>query len=211
VSDFAFSPDGRFVMLGGTSGATAIRLADRRRLLLVVHGGATLAHTDDLLFDGDGAVAEELRVRLGDDLLQSDVVRLAQLPDRHQRPKLVEDFFAGKPVTLPGDLADGLGPPPGLTLAASPVEGDRTTVTLRAVDRGGGIGSLRLFSGGKPVEVPPPTSAEIGAGAVERSIEVPVGPKTSITAHATAARGGTRSPSEQVTPKKRAEGSGPSR
>lgn len=73
---------------------------------------AMLVTTPDGLFSGDDAAFGRIFYRIGSNILHDDIVPAARLSHYFHRPSLVQDFWAGRPLKLPPDVAKGVGKPP---------------------------------------------------------------------------------------------------
>ena len=151
----AFSPDARSIVSGGWDGALKfwdVASGRERASDIALRGEALLMTTPEGYYDYEGATAEQdVLVRTGTGLF--DVTDIRSYRERFYRPDLVRRALRGEtlPTTL-GTLAD-VGAAPGVSVSGVPaeVEGASLELHVRLVDRGGGIGVVRVFINGTAV------------------------------------------------------------
>jgi WD40 repeat protein len=110
---------------------------------------AVLHSAENGLFTGDDGAFDRMIYRIGSDVGEQVIVD--QLFEHFYRPKLLEDFWAGRPLDLHPDVVKGVGKPPRveiLDVPSGPVERDSIDVRVRAHSRGGGVTQIRLFNNG---------------------------------------------------------------
>lgn len=138
----------------------------------------SLVSTPDGLFTGDEAAFSRIFYRLGPDVLHDDLVTADQLFEHFHRSTLVEDFWSNRPLELPTGLESGVGRPPSIELLDVPdrVSGEQqrvVTLRVRAEDRGGGVGEVRVFVNGARADTLETTHQETASSASTSGGEVP--------------------------------------
>lgn len=188
-SRLVWSPDHRTVAMLTDSAVTLARASDGATLRLEQFdaGGraAMLAYTRDGLFTGDDRAFDRVAYRLGPSVANGEMITADQLFEQFHRPDLVADFLADRAVSPPAEVARGVGLPPEVSFVALPVDPvntERLTVRLRALDRGAGVSDLRVYvngtraDAGRGLRVTHELTAAVDGAAVERAVDVLLAP-----------------------------------
>jgi hypothetical protein len=180
VSALSWRPDGKLLLAAGTD-LRMHRLSDALSVAMrsfeVDAVEASLAHTDDGLFEGESATFERVIFRVGTDLRQADLLSADQLFEMFHHPGLVKDFSDGRPMVVAKEVSQGIGLPPRVEFAEPvPTEtaAGRIVVKVKATDRGGGVSEVRIFVNGKRVDLAADagTGMSLDAGRLEVAREV---------------------------------------
>jgi len=156
VKAVVFSPDGRWLFSGSDDGSVRVwepSTGAAVALLSTINNSENwIVVTNDGLFDGSPEGTQKLVAwRMGGHVYP---------PDRfftdYYTPGLLAKLFAGEHPTPQVDLA-ALKLPPEVHVSSSAsgsaAQQQRISVAVEAVDRGGGIGEVRLYQNGKLVGV----------------------------------------------------------
>jgi WD40 repeat protein len=164
----AFSPDGRLLYASCSDGTIRIwdPLSGKELLAcLVTAGGDWLRWTPEGWFEGSPkAMRDAVYIVDGFRTLE-----LEQVFDSCYRPDLIQARLAGRdiPRLSPKGIAAGIAVPPEVSIAAERADGSyrglavvaakapfrvvegKVRILAKAVDKGGGIGAVRIFHNGK--------------------------------------------------------------
>ncbi|MDB5478983.1 MAG: repeat, subgroup [Caulobacteraceae bacterium] len=148
VNAIAFSPDGKTLASGGLDGAIRqwdVASGKERVALIGFDDGSSIAFTPEGFFDSSSAAAEDdLNVRIGD-----RVFGIASFRENFYRPDLVKAAIGGESLAPYGSIATvKLSPIVQLADLPRAASGSELNLTLRLTDGGGGVGMVRVFSGG---------------------------------------------------------------
>jgi WD40 repeat protein len=148
LTSVAFTPDGKGLVSGSWDGTTRewdVATGRERVALVSFEDQSSIAVTPEGFFDSSSAAAEDnLNVRVG-----GRVFGISSFRENFYRPDLVKLSIAGQSLASLGGI-DKVKLSPAVELVDPPrsFNGDRLELRVRITDAGGGVGLVRLFSGG---------------------------------------------------------------
>jgi len=148
VIAIAFSPDGKTLASGGLDGTIRqwdVASGKERVALIGFDDGSSIAFTPEGFFDSSSAAAEDdLNVRIG-----ARVFGIASFRENFYRPDLVNAAIGGESLAPYGSIATvKLSPIVQVADLPRAASGSELNLTLQLTDGGGGVGMVRVFSGG---------------------------------------------------------------
>src|SRR5579859_6678687 len=151
VTSVAFTPDGKGLVSGSWDGTTRqwdVATGRERVALVSFDDQSSIAVTPEGFFDSSSAAAEDnLNVRVG-----GRVFGISSFRENFYRPDLVKLSIAGQSLASLGGIDKvKLSPVVELVDAPQAFSGDQLELRVRITDAGGGVGLVRLFSGGAVV------------------------------------------------------------
>jgi WD40 repeat protein len=148
LTSVAFSPDDKGLVSGswdGTMREWDVATGRERVALVSFEDESSIAVTPEGFFDSSSAAAEDnLNVRVG-----RRVFGISSFRDNFYRPDLVKLSLAGQSLASLGGIEKvKLSPVVELVDPPQSFGGERLELKVRITDAGGGVGPVRLFSGG---------------------------------------------------------------
>jgi hypothetical protein len=155
MTSLAFSPDGKYVVVGGMDGTTRLwDIATGKEIAQFISftDGEWVVITPEGYFNASPNGAKHLNVRVGNNIYGID-----QFYSKFYRPELVKLALAGKEIPKgemltdvasqkPAPAVEILSPRSGITVSE-----DMIKITVKLKDNGGGIGDVNVYLNGSQI------------------------------------------------------------
>lgn len=150
VHALAAAGNGSHLVTGTTDGVSYLwRVADGALVGQIISTRSGWAVIDRLgRYDGSSQGTTDVRWQM-----PSAALAIDNFSSRYYEPGLLAKLLAPQATFLvtPESVADGVAPPPEVTVSADPAGADEAVLRVTAEDRGGGIAEVGVFVNGRPV------------------------------------------------------------